>query len=549
MEKFFPRSTADRQRCARAELDHLRRFRHLPDPPAVETGAVAAAGARFVGHGPRSGLSHLDVYAQLCGDAVIAASVRAERPEERRHGKRLRTRHLAGHYTPRLPQVAIRIRPALGAADIHWRASLRCAASYYGLVTSLPFAGSPLRRRGVLMATLFAAQVCGSTGFSMSMAVGAIMAAAITGSNTWSGLPVGVGSLGTALASWPLARLMARFGRRPGLAVGYALAVVGAALGMVGVVQQSFSLFLAGMALFGTAQTSNLLARYAAADISPGAQRGRAMGLIVWGSAAGSIVGPILMAPAIRVGAVLGVSSVASAFLISVAGYALAALLVQALLRPDPLAIARRLEPPSATAGAARRARATGAILREPRVIVAYGTLMVSQLVMIGTTSTSPLYLHDQGHAVNTIGLAVSLHLGGMYVASPLSGWLCDRLGRLPMIGVGALVLIGAVMLTGLAPGGDRALVILGLFLNGVGWNFAFVAGSALLTDALSPAERASTQGLADLFMGLMGAFGSAAGGMILGAWGFAVLNAIGAALVLGPLGATLLRRPALANL
>src|SRR5438876_568448 len=201
------------------------------------------------------------------------------------------------------------------------------------------------------MATLFAAQVCGSTGFSMSMAVGAIMAAAITGTNTWSGLPVGVGSLGTALASWPLSRLMARFGRRPGLALGYSLAVVGAALGILGVGQQSFALFLTGMALFGTAQTSNLLARYAAADISPGAQRGRAMGLIVWGSAVGSIVGPILMAPAIRVGAVLGVSSVASAFLISVAGYALAAMLVQALLRPDPLAIARRLEPPPASAG------------------------------------------------------------------------------------------------------------------------------------------------------------------------------------------------------
>jgi len=150
---------------------------------------------------------------------------------------------------------------------------------------------------------------------------------------------------------------------------------------------------------------------------------------------------------------------------------------------------------------------------------------------------------------VQTIGLAVSLHLGGMYVTSPLTGWLCDRFGRLLMIGIGALVLIGAVMLAGLAPGSDGALVILGLFFNGVGWNFAFVAGSALLTDALSPAERASIQGLADLVMGLMGAFGSAAGGMILGVWGFTVLNALGALLVLGPLVATLLRRPALASL
>src|SRR5881396_3479088 len=113
------------------------------------------------------------------------------------------------------------------------------------------------------------------------------------------------------------------------------------------------------------------------------------------------------------------------------------------------------------------------------------------------------------------------------------------------MIGVGALVLTGAVMLAGLAPGSDSALVILGLFLNGVGWNLSFVAGSALLTDALSPTERASTQGLADLVMSLMGALGSTAGGMILGVWGFTILNVVGAALVLAPLAVTVLRRPA----
>ena len=413
-------------------------------------------------------------------------------------------------------------------------------------MTSLPTAGSPLRRRRALMATLFAAQVCGSTGFSMTMAVGAIMAAAITGTNTWSGLPVAIGSLGTALASYPLSRLMARLGRRrPGLTLGYSLAVAGALLAMVGVVRQSFAVFLAGMALFGTAQTSNLLARYAAADITPGAQRGRAMGLIVWGSAAGSIVGPMLMAPAIRVGAAIGLSSVASAFLISGAAYALAAILVQALLRPDPLMVARSLEPKTETALTARR-RATSAILRDPRVIVAYGTLMVSQLVMIGTTSTSPLYLHDHGHAVGTIGLAVSMHLGGMYVTSPLSGWLCDRFGRLPMIGAGGLVLLVALGLAGLPPGRAGGLVISGLFLNGVGWNLAFVSASALLTDALSPDERASIQGLADLVMGLMGAVGSALGGIVLGAWGFGMLNLLGAAMLLVPLIGSWLQREAL---
>lgn len=405
------------------------------------------------------------------------------------------------------------------------------------------------RARGKLMATLFAAQVCGSTGHAIGLAVGSIMAASITGTNTWSGLPIAVGALGTALASWPLARLMDRSGRRPGLALGYGLAVAGALLGMGGVAVHSFALLLGGMALFGVASTSNLLARYAAADVSPSAQRGRAMGLIVWGSTIGSIVGPNLMGPALRAGELLGVPPAASAFLVSVGGYAGAALLIELFLRPDPLAVARRslqLGDGSRPPGVARPLRA---ILQDVRVQLALAALTISQFVMIATTSTSPVYLHDQGHPVPTIGLAVSLHLAGMYVASPLSGWLCDRLGRLVMIGAGALVLIAAVLMAGLAPGTDRTLIILGLFLNGIGWNFAFVAGSALLTDALSPAERASTQGLADLLMGLMGAVGSAAGGMILGMWGFAVLNAVGAALVLGPLGATLLRRPALAPL
>jgi MFS family permease len=405
----------------------------------------------------------------------------------------------------------------------------------------------PFRRRRALMTTLFAAQVCASTGFTMSLAVGSIMAAAITGTNTWSGLPVALGALGGAAASWPLARLMDRFGRRPGLTLGYVLAVGGAALGMLAVLHQSFPLFLVGMALFGIANASNMLARYAAADISEGPQRGRAMGFIVWGSTVGSIIGPNLMDSAVRVGATVGVAAVASPFLISLAGYGLAAALTHVLLRPDPLALARLHEQPTVVPAAAARRRAVGEIVREPRVALAFVVLMVGQLVMIGTTSTSTLYLHDQGHPVGTIGVAASLHLAGMYVSSPLSGWLSDRFGRLPMIGVGGVILLMACALAGLVPGSAGVLVIAGLFLNGIGWNLAFVSASALLTEALSPGDRTSIQGLADLCMGVMGFVGSAVGGVILGLWGFGMLNAVGAAMLILPLAASSMRRAAAA--
>jgi MFS family permease len=119
-----------------------------------------------------------------------------------------------------------------------------------------------------------------------------------------------------------------------------------------------------------------------------------------------------------------------------------------------------------------------------------------------------------------------------MYVASPLSGWLSDRLGRGAMIAIGGVVLLLAMAIAGLVPGREGGLVMLGLFLNGVGWNLAFVAASALLTDVLSPSERTSIQGLADLVMGLLGALGSAAGGFVLGTLGFGALNALGAAVI-----------------
>ena len=403
-------------------------------------------------------------------------------------------------------------------------------------------------KRTKLLITLFAAQVCGATAHSLSMAVGGIMAATITGTNTTSGLAVGVAALGAALASWPLARWMAVAGRRPGLALGYTLGGVGTVLGMIGVTVHNFPLFLVGMTLFGLGSTSNLLARYAAADVSPGARRGRAMGLIVWGSAGGAIIGPNLLAPALTLGTLLGLDRAASAFLISVAGYGVAALLIELFLRPDPLAIARALQAEAEPGRTAAPPRSLGVILSDVRVQVALAALAIGQFVMISTTSTSPVYLHDQGHPVQIIGIATSLHLGGMYVTSPLSGWLADRFGRVPTIGAGALLLIGATTLAGFVPGTDGPLVILGLFLNGVGWNLSFVAGSALLTDALSPRERASTQGLADLVMGSMGALGSTAGGMILGLWGFTILNVVGAALVLAPLAVTVLRRPAPAS-
>ena len=170
-----------------------------------------------------------------------------------------------------------------------------------------------------------------------------------------------------------------------------------------------------------------------------------------------------------------------------------------------------------------------------PLIAIILGTFMV-----ILDSTVVNVALPTLGRALHTdlalLQWVITAYMLAQAAVIPLSGWLSDRFGRVPVIAAGALLLFAAVILAGFVPGDRAALVITGLFLNGIGWNMAFVSGSALLTDALSASERASTQGLADLMLGLSGALGSAAGGMILGAWGFVMLNVFGAFCVVGPL-------------
>ena len=78
------------------------------------------------------------------------------------------------------------------------------------------------------------------------------------------------------------------------------------------------------------------------------------------------------------------------------------------------------------------------------------------------------------------------------------------------------------------------------LFLLGLGWNFAYVAGSTLLADQLSPEERAKTQGFNDLLLGFGAASGSFGSGVIFAASGYGALGLVAASATLVPLGLAL---------
>ena len=402
-----------------------------------------------------------------------------------------------------------------------------------------------LQRRTV--ATLAGSQVLGGVGVSAGAAVGALLAADVSGSETWAGLGGTAQTLGGALAALVVARVMAAKGRRPGLTTGYLMAIFGGLLIVAASVVGSFAVLLVGFLLFGGATAANSQARFAATDLADDAHRGRHLSVVVWATTIGAVAGPNLTGPGQWVARQLHVPALVGPYVLSLVGIALAALVLTAALRPDPLLTARSLQvdhdEPDPTAGLEGEATRGWAVIRtRPDALMGVVAMALGHVVMVSVMIMTPLHMRH-GHAgLEIIGLVISLHVVGMYAFSPLTGWAVDRWGSRAVIAVGAGVLLTASLLAASTASGHSLRLTAALVLLGMGWSCTLIAGSTLLTAAVPLRQRPAAQGLSDVAMGLAGGGGGALAGVVVGWWGYPALGLLagGAALLLGllvPLG------------
>jgi MFS family permease len=188
----------------------------------------------------------------------------------------------------------------------------------------------PARRRVQrrTIETLIGAQSLGGLGITIGIAVAALLAEEISGSEKLAGLAQTMQVLGAAVASLLLAHLMGRRGRRPGLVLGYLLGACGAGLCVVAGAVNSFALLLAGAVLVGATTAANGLSRYAATDLAPPEQRARALSLVLWATTIGAVAGPNLTGLAGDAAAGFGLPRLTGPFLFALVGMLAAALLV-----------------------------------------------------------------------------------------------------------------------------------------------------------------------------------------------------------------------------
>ena len=363
---------------------------------------------------------------------------------------------------------------------------------------------------------LATAQVLNGVGVAGTVAAGSLLVASITESETLAGLAQTSSVLGAAALALPLARLTARGGRRLALSAGFVAGVIGSLFAIYGGSQKNIFFMLLGTFLVGAASAAGYQARFAAVDLATNETRAKQLSIVVWGSTVGAVTGPNLMEPAGNLAESIGLPRLTGPYVVSTFTLSLAILVIQLFLRPDPFLTAVKqsglvTKPKGATKAALHHIRSND------RALFAILSIAIGHVAMVSIMVMTPVHMAHVDVTLTIIGLVISVHVLGMYAFSPMVGALSDRLGRVRVIQIGVITLLLSSIISGIARADDAITLGIGLFLLGLGWSCTLIAGSAFLTESVSPEMKTSSQGASDLVMNLSGAGGGALAGVIIG--------------------------------
>ncbi|WP_215191461.1 MFS transporter [Exiguobacterium sp. s7] len=387
------------------------------------------------------------------------------------------------------------------------------------------------------LVTVVLSQIFGGAGLAAGITVGALLARDLLGTDAYAGVPTALFTLGSAAAAFLIGLMSQRVGRRFGLATGFLTGALGAVGVIIAATLESVPLLFISLLIYGAGTATNLQARYAGTDLANATERATAVSIAMVSTTFGAVAGPNLVEPMGRVADGLGLPTLSGPFLLAGVAYLFAGLILLVFLNPDPLLVARAIE--------AKRQETIDTSVHPLEstydrrgVYVGAFVMILSQIVMVAIMTMTPVHMRHHGHELGAVGLVIGFHIGAMYLPSLVTGVLVDRIGREIMAIASGVTLFFAGVVAAFAPADSLFLLIVGLVLLGVGWNFGLISGTAILVDATSTETRAKTQGSVDVWIALAGASGGMLSGVIAAQSSYLTLSLLGGviSLVLVPL-------------
>lgn len=163
--------------------------------------------------------------------------------------------------------------------------------------------------------------------------------------------------------------------------------------------------------------------------------------------------------------------------------------------------------------------------MRQPRYAVALlGAATGSGVMVLAMTATPPAMVGHH-HGLSAVTVVLQVHVLGMFLPSFFTGALIARFGVIAIMLTGAALISGHIMLS--LGGGAFVSFASALVFLGVGWNFLYVGGTTLLTEAYGPEERGRAQGANDLLIFVVSLASSLSAGALLNWVGWRMLNVL----------------------
>lgn len=337
-------------------------------------------------------------------------------------------------------------------------------------------------------------------------------------------LPVAGYVAGSAIAAPLVARHQRAWGRRRTFQLGLLVAMFASALCAWAAISGNFWLLTGATVMAGYYSANASLYRFAASELVDPSLKEKAISWVLAGGIIGAVVGPNL-ANASR--DVL-IQPFAGAY-VALVGVGALALLLMSFIEFPPLSVAGQPQV---------RGRPLRQIARQPVFIVAVAACALGYGVMSLLMSATPIAMAQCAHPFSAAALVLEWHVLGMFVPSFFTGSLIKRFGTLPVMAVGLLLNIICVVIA--LSGVDLMHFLAALLALGVGWNFLFIGGTTLATQAYRPEERTTAQAAVDFCVYLtmtLTAFGS---GALVTTGGWAAMN-LGSLFPLALLGLALL--------
>lgn len=361
-------------------------------------------------------------------------------------------------------------------------------------------------KRNVLL--LASTQALFQTSSVLVMTLSGLVGLQLASDKSLATLPIAIVMLAAAAAMIPASLFMQRFGRKAGFQLGAMLGWLAGPLAALAIWRNDFWLFIASNALIGGYQAFAQYYRFAAAEAASNAFKSRAISWVIAGGVVAALAGPNLA----RVTQDIGPLPFAASYL-AMGGLGLLALLLLSRLQLPPAVVAEAHGP----------ARPLAEIMRQPVFLTALAASAVGFGAMLMVMTATPLAMRQCGQAFGAAATVIQWHVLGMFAPSFFTGDLIRRFGVLRIMAAGVL-LLGAHVAIALS-GVGYLHFLSGLILLGIGWNFLFIGGTTLLTEAYRPSERAKTQAAHDFLMFAVVSLGSFSAGSLLNAFGWRMVN------------------------